>query len=184
MERSLGDLSHEGLAFPVQQLLGLPETFRLARRENDARRPLEGVKIILLERADEHGIKVTEQAAGDASADGLQFGRLGLVEQGDAAGARGDVFESACGVGEEAHQAGGRDRLVEGQPAQSREKMRAVDVILVQRLAESAQSRDHDDRLHKIGDGRFARGGRFEGAGARAVGFDEKGQVFVFGYFV
>jgi hypothetical protein len=107
-----------------------------------------------------------------------------LVEQEDAARAGRDIFKSALGMAENADETFGRDGRAEGESAQGRENLRAVNVRLIERLTESAEAGENDDRLHEVGDGRFVIGGGFERELTRAVGFNEEGDAAFFASIV
>lgn len=127
MKRSLGNMSHKGLALPIQQLFCRAVAGCLSFGEDDASSVFDGAGRILFQRPNNNKSKCPKQFPRHVAANGLKLWRIGLIEQGNAPCVWWDIFQSALWVGEDGNDGLLGNRFADQQAAKLGKYFGAVD---------------------------------------------------------
>ena len=114
----------------IQKLFRLAEAFGFARGQDNSGGSFKRLNLQRFQRSHDDRIEGCQQILRHFPTDGLQFRRVGLVQQNEPACLRWDVLQSAGGVGEDTQQGFWCDDFTNGQAAQPGEDLRSMDESL------------------------------------------------------
>ena len=177
-QRLIGHVGYERDAAPREHLFERAETFCLPRGQYDRPDPAPNLAhwIIPLRRADQNAVnaRLLQQQSRDLPRRGQGHRVLGLVQEGDHAGARRQVLRPALRMRQHGRDHGGCDRIAQRSAGQLSHELWTVDVLGVQGLTQHVQTHQGDNHRCTGWDYRLMRCGGLERQSARAVRLDDQ----------